>query len=156
MKATTQDLADKNVQAFLKTIRYAEGTLGANGYNIMFTGKTFSSFTDHPRQLNCAMSNGKQLCSTAAGAYQFLSKTWDALKKKLNLPDFSPQSQDLAAVQLIIDKGALGDVKAGRFEIAVNKVSKIWASLPGAGYGQPEKKLATLLNTYKQQGGTTA
>lgn len=153
MKATAQDLADKNVQAFLKTIRYAEGTLGENGYRTMYTGKTFTSFADHPRTVNCATSNGRQLCSSAAGAYQFLTRTWDELKSRLNLKDFSPQNQDLAAVQLIIDRRALADVKAGRFTTAIGKVRNIWASLPGAGYGQPEKQMTTLINIYKQQGG---
>ncbi|MGC7995735.1 lysozyme, partial [Salmonella enterica] len=76
------------------------------------------------------------LSSTAAGRYQLLARYFDAYKKQLNLPDFSPASQDAIALQQIKERGALADVDAGRFDIAVGKVRNIWASLPGAGYGQ--------------------
>ena len=36
---------------------------------------------------------------------------------------------------------------------AVAKVAPIWASLPGAGYAQPERKLPALLASYTQAGG---
>lgn len=150
-----KEVQNKNVQAFLKMIRYAEGTAGANGYKTMFTGALFTSYASHPNVMNCATVRGVQVCSTAAGAYQFLFKTWESLRKKLNLKDFSPESQDLAAVQLIYEKNALADVEKGNFEAAIKKVSKIWASLPGAGYNQPEKQLAELKNIYLQNGGTT-
>lgn len=148
------DLSNKNVQAFLRTIRFAEGTNGPNGYRTMYTGKLFTDLSKHPNINNCATSNGKQLCSTAAGAYQFLFRTWEDLRKKLNLKDFSPESQDLAALQLIYERGALPLVKEGKFAEAVAKVRNIWASLPGAGYGQPEKQLADLANIYQKNGGT--
>jgi muramidase (phage lysozyme) len=60
-----------------------------------------------------------QYTSTAAGAFQFLSRTWDECAKALGLTDFSPASQDLAAVFLIDRRKALDDVLAGRFDEAV-------------------------------------
>jgi lysozyme len=132
------DLGNPYVQAFLATIRFGEGTAGAEGYRTMFGGGLFDSFEDHPRTVICRTVGGRRLCSSAAGAYQFLRDTWDRVAGKLNLPDFSPQCQDIAALELIREKGALDDVKAGRFEIAVQKCRKVWASMPGAGYGQPE------------------
>ena len=59
----------------------------------------------------------KPLPSSAAGAYQFLSGTWDEKAKTLNLPDFSPRNQDLAAILLLKGTGSLTDVKKGRFAI---------------------------------------
>ncbi|MCF3972008.1 lysozyme, partial [Pseudomonas aeruginosa] len=35
----------------------------------------------------------------------------------------------------------------------IKQVSNIWASLPGAGYGQHEHKLADLLAMYRKAGG---
>ncbi len=151
-----KNVDNKNVQAFLKMIRFAEGTAGENGYRTMFTGKLFTGFEDHPRQLNCAQVRGKELCSTAAGAYQFLQRTWDSVSKRLGLEDFSPKNQDIAAVELIRLRGALDDVIAGNFEVAVQKVAKEWASMPGAGYNQPEKRLADLKNVYANNGGQFA
>lgn len=149
---------NNNVQAFLKMIRFAEGTSGANGYNMLFGGRLFVSFKTHPN--TCVpffnKAKGKQDCSTAAGAYQFLNSTWKRLALTLGLEDFSPQNQDKAAVELIREKGALEDVINGNFETAVNKIAKVWASMPGAGYKQPEKKLAELLNVYKNNGGQIA
>lgn len=146
-------LSNANVQAFLRVIRHAEGTAGANGYRTMFTGILFDNgFADHPRQTHCAGS----LCSTAAGAYQFLSSTWDYLRLRLKLKDFSPLSQDMAAVELIREKGAIDDVVAGRFETAIAKVNKVWASLPGSPYGQPTKTMAELKGVYSQTGGNFA
>lgn len=153
----TQDIdmsqASSNTSAFLQMIRVAEGTDGPNGYRMLFGGSTFSDYSDHPRQYIKAMSNGQPITSSAAGAYQFLAKTWDSVRAKLGLPDFSPANQDAAAVELIRQAGALGDVQAGRFATAVRKVRKIWASLPGAGYGQPERELSTLQAAYVAAGG---
>ena len=146
---TDTDMAQKNRDAFLAMIRYSEGA----NYNTLFGGGTFSGYADHPRQYITKTVNGRPLTSSAAGAYQFLARTWDPLRARLGLPDFSPASQDAAAIELIREWGALPDVDAGRFAIAVQKVRKVWASLPGAGYGQPERALASLQQVYENAGG---
>ncbi|QCC05202.1 muramidase [Cupriavidus necator H16] len=145
--------AQLNRAAFLLTIRTGEGTAGNDGYRMLFGGGKFDSFADHPRQVVTALSNGKPISSSAAGAYQFLRRTWDTLAARLGLTDFSPASQDAAALELIREAGALGDVDAGRFALAVRKVRKIWASMPGAGYGQPEVALERLQAAYQAAGG---
>lgn len=77
-----------------------------------------------------------------------------SLAAKLGLPDFSPESQDRACLELIRQRNALSDVEAGRVESAIAKCAPIWASLPGAGYNQPERKLSALVASYNQAGGT--
>lgn len=146
----------QNVQAFLRTIRTAEGTAGGNGYSMLFGGDTFTGFADHPRVKVTRTSNGRPITSSAAGAYQMLARTWDGVRAKLGLADFSPASQDRAAVELIRQRGALADVRAGRFADAINKCRKEWASLPGAGYGQPEKNVGDLFTAYINAGGNVA
>lgn len=152
--APNLDSAAGNRKAFLDMISYAEGTLGPNGYRTMFGNGLFDNFADHPRQ-RFAFTNkvGAKLYTTAAGRYQFLSRTWDTLKARLQLPDFGPESQDLAALELIRERGALADVDAGRLSVALKKVAPIWASLPGAGHDQPERKLQTLFERYAGFGG---
>lgn len=147
------DVAAANVRAFLDMIAFAEGTIGRgqDGYNILFGYGTFDSYADHPR----VRVPFRDTYSTAAGRYQILARTWDGLRSKLGLPDFSPGSQDAAAVELIRERGALRDVQAGRVAVAVGKVARVWASLPGAGYQQPERQLASLLRAYASAGGTT-
>lgn len=150
-------LANTNVRAFLKMIRYGEGTFDDDGYRRMFGGKLFDGFADHPRQVQTVtMRNGKLLKSSAAGAYQFLERTWDAVAKQYGFTDFSPHSQDLAAIALIIGRKALDDVMAGRFDAAVTKCNREWASLPGSPYGQPTVKLPAAREVYAQAGGAFA
>ncbi|WP_321860730.1 glycoside hydrolase family 104 protein [Burkholderia cenocepacia] len=142
--------ADSNVQAFLTMIRTGEGTTGPNGYRTLFGGSLFNSFTDHP---NIAVTRGS-LTSTAAGAYQILYRTWLEAKAALGLTDFSPASQDAAAVWLIKRRGALADVQAGRFDAAIRKCNKEWASLPGSPYGQPTLTLASAHSVLLTAGGS--
>ncbi|MGL5082039.1 MAG: DUF2272 domain-containing protein [Microcoleaceae cyanobacterium] len=142
---TVNDDLSPNIRAFLDTIAHAEGTYDPEGYRIMFGGNRFDSFGAHP---NVRVPFGDTY-STAAGRYQFLNSTWDDLVSALGLSDFSPENQDLAAVQLIKGEGAFEDVEAGKFEEAAGKVANIWASFPGAGYGQPEKNLQELKQFYE-------
>lgn len=141
-------LLDGNILAFLALIRTGEGTLGDRGYRTMFGGGTFSNFADHPR----TVITRSGLSSTAAGAYQFLSKTWDEMRIKYDLPDFSPASQDIAALGLIKRRGALQDVIDGRFKTAIKKCNKEWASLPDSPYGQPTLTYAKAENVLVRQG----
>lgn len=138
-----------NERALLDTIRLPEGTSGPQGYNTMFTGKTFSDLSRHPRQLN--RSNGLQ--SDAAGAYQFLSTTWDGAAKELGLRDFSPASQDLAALHLIRRRGVDPDKPLTREALA--KLAPEWASLPTmqgkSYYGQPVMAADKLLSYYQSR-----
>lgn len=167
---TDTDQAEANVSAFLAMIRKAEGTAGPNGYRTLFGGRLFSDFSDHPRIAQQFTDRaGNRRWTSAAGAYQFMAispipgtekstavNTWDRIAARLGLADFSPESQDLAAVELIREAGALGDVRAGRFDQAVGKVRGIWASMPGAGYSQPEKSLDALRVAYINAGGYIA
>ena len=52
------------------------------------------------------------------------------------LKDFSPKSQDAVALQQIKERGALPMIDRGDIRQAIDCCSNIWASLPGAGYGQ--------------------
>ena len=142
-------LADTNLRAFLAVIRAGEGTADGDGYRRCYGGSLFDSFADHPRRTITA----GRWTSTAAGAYQFLARTWDGLVKQYAFPDFSPASQDAGAVALIAGRKALDDVLAGRIQAAIRKCNLEWASLPGSPYGQPTRTLAQALATYAAAGG---
>ena len=148
-----------NLKAFLDTVAYSEGTdngiqkTNDRGYDVLVGGGLFDSYADHPRKL-IVLRQG--LASTAAGRYQLLARYFDAYKKQLDLKDFSPESQDKIAIQQIKECKALDDVEAGYISVALDKCRHIWASLPGAGYGQHENNLQVLLGKYAQYGGQTA
>ena len=70
------------------------------------------------------------------------------------LKDFSPKSQDAVALQQIKERGALPMIDRGRYPSAIDRCSNIWASLPGAGYGQFEHKADSLTVKFKEAAGT--
>lgn len=155
-RITAEEAGGRNVVAFLDTIAWAEGTDNGrqptkqNGYDVLVGGGLFTDLSKHPAKL--VRLNAK-LASTAAGRYQFLSRTWGNLQRQLRLPDFGPLSQDKACIELIRGRKALDAVKAGQFDKAVALFSKEWASLPGAGYGQHEQSLEKLRAVYQKTGG---
>jgi len=148
-------LNNANVKAFLDLIARSEGTynIGNNGYNLFFG---FGQFTDYSKHPNIVHSGGGY-SSTAAGRYQFLYKTWKGVAASNGLPDFTPASQDIGAVELLRQRGALNYILNGDIETAIKKAAKEWASFPGAGYGQPTRTMSTLLNWFagdvEQYGG---
>lgn len=149
-----------NVVAFLDMLAWSEGTDHPNqrsendGYDVIVGGSLFSDYADHPRRLIALPRLG--IKSTAAGRYQLLSRYWDAYRKQLGLRDFGPINQDKVALQQIRERRALTDIQAGRIEQAIAKCRNIWASLPGAGYGQHEHRLDALLAAYREAGGQIA
>lgn len=123
-----------NVRAMLRVIRNGESSQDDVAYRMVCgqRGAAFSSFADHPRPtLPSPCSRG------AAGAYQIIIRTWDWVRAEMNLRDFSPASQDLAALGLIAYRGALPAVLAGDVSAAVAKLKNEWTSLPGGAENNP-------------------
>jgi muramidase (phage lysozyme) len=156
-RITSQQAGGVNVVAFLDMLAWSEGTDNGKqpttdqGYDVIVGGKLFTGYVDHPRELVPLSKLG--IKSTAAGRYQLLSRYYDAYRRLLGLQDFSPVSQDLIAIQQIRERRALELVRAGHVVKAISLVRNIWASLPGAGYGQHERKLDDLLAAYRKAGG---
>jgi len=140
------------LKAFLDMLAWSSGTAQPNGYSLFFSGEPFISFKDHPRQQRCATYLGRELCADSAGRYVMVSSTWDSLVQRLRLPDFSPQSQDRAAIELIREQDALNDVETGKLESAIHKVSEVWGSLPNSSgvsnYGFQVPSINTLRSVY--------
>lgn len=68
-------------------------------YTVVYGGHEITDFSDHPRIFSPS-PNGP---SSAAGRYQITASTWDDLVATYGkgvLPDFSPESQDRAAILL--------------------------------------------------------
>lgn len=154
---TMDEVVLKNRRAFLAVIRATEGTdQYTNPYAVIFGGRELDppDMSDHPGNIGFSDwvhftdKNGKDNWSTASGAYQFKLSTWNRLREKLGLTDFSSDSQDLAALELIREVGALSDVDKGNVIGAVYKTNRIWASFPGAPYGQPTKSESFVQNAF--------
>lgn len=152
--------ASPNVRAFLDMLAWSEIGPGLlehsdDGYDVL-VGSTqrapllFDSYATHPNVYS------RRYNSTAAGRYQILARYWPHYRDLLKLPDFGPVSQDLYAIQQLREQKALPLIESGHITAAIAKVSNIWASLPGAGYGQHEHELSNLLDVYVRAGGTIA
>ena len=55
-------------------------------------------------------------------------------------------------MQQIKERGALPMIDRGDIRQAIDRCSNIWASLPGAGYGQFEHKADSLIAKFKRSG----
>jgi len=127
-----------------RLIKTGEGTLGDKGYTTMFTGAQFSDLSKHPEQVNISGKNR----SDAAGAYQFLSTTYNPAAKALGITDFSPESQEKVGKYLAQKRGLDVDkvhTSKESFLKALDKISPEWASMPTLKTG----------TSYYGQGGLT-
>ena len=79
-----------------------------------------------------------KLKSTGAGRYQLLSPLVGCLPQAVWPERLLSESQDAVALQQIKERGALPMIDRGDIRQAIDRCSNIWASLPGAGYGQFE------------------
>lgn len=157
-----------NRKAFLDMIAASEGTSTStatrnNGYDVIVTGadckpEVFTDYSNHPfaNGRPSKVINSRGLTSNASGRYQFMLRDWAHYRGLLALPDFGPDSQDAWALQLIRERKALPMIDTGRFADAVAACRNLWASLPGAGYGQKENALASLQAVYLKSGGQLA
>lgn len=158
-EALLEALKHPNVIAFLRVIREGESTQDDRAYRMMFGGELFDEVAGgwrHPRRPVTKPLGGTPITSTAAGAYQFLARTWAGLEQRYAIPDFSPPWQDFGAVALIAGRRALDAVIGGRLDEALRLCAREWASLPGSPYGQPTITREKAREIFYLYGGTVA
>ena len=120
-----------------------------HGYDVIVSRKSYLLIThDHPHKLVTLNPKLKSTGLDAAASFPLVG----CHRKQLGLKDFSPKSQDAVALQQI-ERGALPMIDRGDIRQAIDRCSNIWASLPGAGYGQFEHKADSLIAKI-QAGGT--
>ena len=154
---------DPRVRAMLDLINYSEGT-GA-GYGTIVKGVVKKSpyypeligqrnvvITDFSRFPEISADYGPDW-STAAGRYQINSITW----KDFGRGDFSPRSQDLAAVRIMIKENMVESLLNGNIKQAIFAGgTQRWMSFPfdetgnSAAPGQHAKPVNELLNKYNE------
>ena len=143
-------------RAMLDAISFAEGTRDQpnGGYKTLFGFGQFDDYSKHPDKV--VRSGG--YASAAAGRYQFMPDTFNRLAKKLGLKDFSPQSQDKAALELAKELGITQNIlkNEGISPRVSALLGRQWASFPGKSIGldQPTKKLNSIQTAYKKSLGS--
>ena len=118
-----------------------------HGYDVIVGGRLFTDYSDHPRKLVTLNQNSNQRAPDATSFFPVggmptaSSLAWRLLSK----------SQDAVALQQIKERGALPMIDRGDIRQAIDRCSNIWASLPGAGYGQFEHKTTAWLQNSKKR-----
>lgn len=139
-------LQDHRVQAFLGALRQGES---GGQYNVVNGGRKFDGYSAHP---NIPVPQPKGPPSTAAGAYQFTYPTWSEGAKNLGLQDFSPASQDLAAVNKLHELGAIDDlIKNDDLDGATVGAAKRWYSLPTDSNGKNRQGAMRSIDNFKNE-----
>lgn len=163
---TTSGYGTKEQQALLKTIRFAEGTVGSTGYSMFFGDKSgqakygdltklsaneveklVTKFLQDPQS---KYGSGR---SAAVGAYQIIDITAKARAVGMDMNrKFDQSFQDEMALRLAASRGVTADVlkREGLSDAVIKKLSPEWASFPGNTYGQPTKRVQDLKSTYQQ------
>lgn len=146
-------LRDPNVQRALSVIRQAEHSRNTKDpYRTAVTNKPINDLSWHPGKAYKFNKKGDK--STASGAYQFLKGTWNEIAKAVGIEDFTPRSQDIAAVARIDWRGGLDNVLAADFDGFVNAVKNEWASFPGGKYNQSKRSWSFMNRAWREAGPT--
>ena len=158
----------KNARALLNTIRFAEGTSGALGYNTWFGGRTdmdLSSMTinevvaEQKKRLRNGEATYGRYTSAAVGAYQMMKPEVFARKANLDpaTAKFSRENQDkMAIVGYMMGQAGMSqaEIDAPINKAQIAKMAPVWASLPmmngRSRYGQPVKSFDKLKRVYEQ------
>ena len=121
-----------------------------HGYDVIVGGELFTDYSDPPSQ-TCPLN--PKLKSTGAGRYSFFpvggmptaNSGWKTSLRKVRTLWHCSRLRSVALLPMI-----------DRVDIrqAIDRCLNIWASLPGAGYGQFEHKADSLIAKFKEAGGT--
>ena len=144
-------------KAFLDMLAWSEGTDNGrqktrnHGYDVITAMAKLLLIT--PITLTKLVTLNPKLKSTGAGRYQLLPV--GGMLPQAAWPErLLSKSQDAVALQQIKERGAFSMIDRGDIRQAIDRCSNIWASLPGAGYGQFEHKADSLIAKFKEAGGT--
>lgn len=157
-----------NLNAFLKLLRVAESR---DNYGAIVGGGQVTDYREHPWVIDPARPAPAGFNSNASGAYQFIAaarfagdqpgkkRTWEIARDAAGVRDFSPASQDAAAVAILKfpwRQNAYADVIAGNFDVAMRKLAPEWESLAKILDGTYPITYAQAKNIYVQAGGNFA
>ena len=142
-KAGVEDGRNNNQRkAFLDMLAWSEGTDNGrqktrnHGYDVIVGGELFTDYPITSQTCHAKTQNSNQQAPDAT-SFSLLVGCLPQAAWPERLP--LPKSQDAVALQQIKERGALPMIDRGDIRQAIDRCSNIWASLPGAGYGQFER-----------------
>ena len=150
IKNASVSSVDSNIGAFLAVIRQGESSGDYSAYVSFGARDSFYDNSGHPIETGekgYVIRPDTGELTSAAGAYQIVYSTWLTVRQ----PDFSPYSQDNAAIELIKRRGAYFDIIAGDIASAVPKLRNEWEM-----FKQPKWSIVAVSNLFVKNGGVLA
>jgi|GEM_PF-683465 len=154
---------DPYVRALMRTISVSEAN-GRDPYSLLYGGRRVRNLSQHPQDcVTILLGPNMGNCSTAAGRYQMLDRTW-LEKARAYHPDrhswgvlgrynFEPVYQDWVVYRWLNDEAAWGmdlrqALRQGQLDRVLRRLSGTWTSL---GYGIETNRMTRLLpSAYRQ------
>jgi muramidase (phage lysozyme) len=138
---------DPYIRALMRTIAASEAN-DAQPYSLLYGGERVWDLSHHPdRCVPIVTGPNVGDCTTAAGRYQFINKTWDKMAQRYHPGpsgflfwksySFEPEYQDTVVYRWLSDKQAWGidisqQLRRGNLNRVLRRLSSTWTSL---GYG---------------------
>ena len=119
-----------------------------HGYDVIVGGELFTDYSDHPRKLVAKPKTQINRRRTLPASFPLVGCLPQAAWPERLLSEKSGRC-GIA----IKEHGALPMIDRGDIRRAIDRCLNIWASLPGAGYGQFEHKADSLIAKF-EAGGT--
>ena len=148
-------LKQPNIRAFLRAMCHCLGG-GVDFLDGAIRGRRndpwrFADFSTHP-------GPGHNGVSTEAGLYRITREVWREYGARMDLLDFCAETQELIAVEVLRDVGALGKIQAGDIDASLLAAAPVWPGLPKAPAGQarfamPDAAYESFLQKYGECGG---
>jgi len=148
---------DPYIRALMRTISASEAN-HPSPYSLLYGGKQIYDLSHHPQKcVTIATGPNKGRCSTAAGRYQILYKTWlEKAEKYHPRPSsfllwtgysFEPEYQDAIIYSWLNDGQAWGvnisdELRQGKIDRILRMLSGTWTSL---GYGKEDNSMTPYL-----------
>ena len=143
-------------KAFLDMLAWSEGTDNGrqktrnHGYDVIVGGKLLLITPITLANRRAKPKTGNQQAPDATSFFPLVGCLPQAAWPERLLSEKSGR----CGVRQIKERGALPMIDRGDIRQAIDRCSNIWASLPGAGYGQFEHKADSLIAKFKEAGGT--
>ena len=140
-------------KAFLDMLAWSEGTDNGrqktrnHGYDVIVGGELFTDYSDHPQTCHAKPKTQINRRRTLPASFPLVGclpqAAWlERLLRKVRTLWHCSRLRSVA-LYLAIDRG---DIRQ-----AIDRCSNIWASLPGAGYGQFEHKADSLIAKFSKR-----
>lgn len=154
---------DPYIRALMRTISASESNT-QRPYSVLYGGKNVTDLSRHP-QICVTIVNGpnKGNCSTAAGRYQIINKTWYQIAPRYHPSpshlmfwtnySFEPEYQDIVVHRWLSDSQVWGAnipqlLRQGKINEVLKRLSPTWTSL---GYGIENNSMSRSLPSIYQR-----